>query len=671
MSLNAHSPTVVGTEWFPTRQRGLRVSSTQRQAAVLTPGATATDDIAVYLRGVSGSPVLTCEIIKVSDITAASAVTTTDTFRPSADLNVSNAEHAGGGTSAPFYVDVDESSLSLVDYMANNAATTSTWIFNVASGGFSTGRRVLGVTIHMVVQCGSSASPLVITPTYQAPGGAAHTLPAQFVPFSSGVTTISATWDTNPATGAPWTVADVTALASTGGVGFVSIAPTAALGIQLYQAWVTVDWVTETRLATGTATVTADGWTTFSMATPTGTDTWTPTAATSYAVILSTPTVNAQCSWAALDSGTAHPDIASASVTVTGGYPSALGETDTAAPAVVGVNTSGVAIWGQPERLLSEEAVYTGRVLQQEVTLPDTASRGWVKFVARQQSVNTTAALTVRLKRRSDGVQVGGDMTVNPFDVRDEPRLLQIVSKAAASGAAGTAVQHYLEFTSTATSGDGWLLATVSSTDPTATEKLSTDSRGIESDVGTWSATTANTAITSSPTVAHTGTKSLSLQYTTAGNADIEAATATGASGFAVIPGLSYIASGWTRHITTSRTHQLSLSFYTSGGVLISTTVVATQTSTTSFAQMSGSMAAPATAAFAALRWKVVGAAQSPEVHYGDDFSVTEYGPYAGLSGGGNTDTATIDGVETPGTDIPILVGTTRTSPADQTVVSA
>jgi hypothetical protein len=386
-------------------------------------------------------------------------------------------------------------------------------------------------------------------------------------------------------------------------------------------------------------------------------------------VILST-SGDGSASWRGLDSGSAHPDgNYSALVSLSSdGYPSSLGDTDTVAVGIVGVDTTGRAVWGQPYVTIGEEAVYTGRTIQQEVTLPDTASRGSLRFVARQQSTSTSASLLAKLKRRSDGTQIGGTVTVTPFDVRDEPLLPQEIWLPGASGAAGTAAQHYVEWTCTGASGSGWLLTTLDVSGDADVQALTTNQQGLETNTAGWSAGT-NATITRSTTVAQAGSASLRLE-SSSGTGQREAEADGGAKTAIVVTGGLVTASAYYRSAVNTRTARLGIRFYTSGSALISTTYGSDiTTSTGAWTAVSAPAACPSNAAYVTLVMQLDGVvAGGGEFHYGDTFSMTQGNTYQGLTFGGGTDIATIAAVDNASVDVPVVVGTTRTAPAGQGV---
>lgn len=102
------------------------------------------------------------------------------------------------------------------------------------------------------------------------------------------------------------------------------------------------------------------------------------------------------------------------------------------------------------------------------------------------------------------------------------------------------------------------------------------------------------------------------------------AITTTGASGVPVVVGREYMAVADALTAVTSRTVGIGIRWYTSGGVLISSTTGSTaKDNTSTWVQLTCPAIAPATAAFASVYVEVVGASAA-EVHYFDRIGLME-----------------------------------------------
>lgn len=111
--------------------------------------------------------------------------------------------------------------------------------------------------------------------------------------------------------------------------------------------------------------------------------------------------------------------------------------------------------------------VDTGNTIKSEITAPANVTYASARFVVAAQVDPPGAALLVKLKRTSDNVQFGSTLTVNPTDLsqlvpsggslasRTTP---QVFSGSIGSAALVAGTQYYLEFSSTAAAGSGWLV---------------------------------------------------------------------------------------------------------------------------------------------------------------------------------------------------------------------
>lgn len=154
---------------------------------------------------------------------------------------------------------------------------------------------------------------------------------------------------------------------------------------------------------------------------------------------------------------------------------------------------------------------------------------------------------------------------------------------------------------------------------------LTGDSSTFEGSTANWT-TPTNCTVARSAAAFHTGTHSMSMTSIASGEMDAASATAGSIStqGIPVTPGVSYYAGGWFLAAASPQTVKIGLAFYTSGGSVIgSTSYGSTATdSTTTWTNVSGLIAAPATAAYARGVATVATTAGASEVHYVDDVVV-------------------------------------------------
>src|SRR6266498_4243152 len=151
---------------------------------------------------------------------------------------------------------------------------------------------------------------------------------------------------------------------------------------------------------------------------------------------------------------------------------------------------------------------------------------------------------------------------------------------------------------------------------------LTGDNTGFEATAGTWTgATNSNTA--RSTAQARAGTGSLAVTSIAAGNMDAAHCTAGNilTQGLTCASGDSINCRAYFRSAVSARNCQVGATFYTSGGVLISTLMVAggATDSTTGWTFVQGQVTAPATTARARLVVRVNSTGAANEVHYVDD----------------------------------------------------
>ena len=155
----------------------------------------------------------------------------------------------------------------------------------------------------------------------------------------------------------------------------------------------------------------------------------------------------------------------------------------------------------------------------------------------------------------------------------------------------------------------------------TATNALTGQNAGFEGGLGNWVAVTNNTS-TDTSAQAHSGSDSMSMSLTASG--DMTSASCASGSiatqGFAVAPGNQVSVQAWVRTAVSARTCSVGVDWYTSGGSFVSTSYgTGVADSSSAWTLISGTVVAPATAAFGRVNVKVASTAAGSEVHYVDD----------------------------------------------------
>jgi len=112
---------------------------------------------------------------------------------------------------------------------------------------------------------------------------------------------------------------------------------------------------------------------------------------------------------------------------------------------------------GQPYAGLVYSSVDSFNTVQQQLTMPGAVTiYRLVRFLVSGHVGTPGAPLLVKLKKQSDNSQVGGTATINPADLTGTATDARILTVNMSATATPTAVQHYLEFSSTAALGQGW-----------------------------------------------------------------------------------------------------------------------------------------------------------------------------------------------------------------------
>jgi RHS repeat-associated protein len=148
---------------------------------------------------------------------------------------------------------------------------------------------------------------------------------------------------------------------------------------------------------------------------------------------------------------------------------------------------------------------------------------------------------------------------------------------------------------------------------------LSADDSGLEAGMGGWGCT-LNCSAARTSAAAQDGAWSVAMTASAAARMDV--ATATGAGGVPVVAGATYSAMASMRAATTARSVTAYIYWFNSSGANVSNNTLSSATDSTSgWTRVSGTVVAPAGAAFAQVVPSVPAPA-SGEVHYVDDIGL-------------------------------------------------
>lgn len=292
----------------------------------------------------------------------------------------------------------------------------------------------------------------------------------------------------NPDLNRPWTITDIQDFDGTDALGAnnAHIPSQPGVSIKCFEAQVTS--CVETRVATGSFVPSVAGWQTVSLLTPTGGAFAITSGTTYYYVLRSLQTTNQQFNLATLRVDPTSPvtcgfgehlvllsDSQAGTVVDTVDEEEATGTQavtlETRRPlrhAIVPRPSLGNAVDAQPYSLLTAEAVETGSTMIQEITSPGVRSYSLLKVVVAQQHEDiTSGSLLVKIKRRSDNVQIGSTVTITNADIIAPPTRARVLQTTLSTPASLTAQQYYVEFSSTASPGTGWYVYSLSDEDTT------------------------------------------------------------------------------------------------------------------------------------------------------------------------------------------------------------
>lgn len=355
-------------------------------------------------------------------------------------------------------------------YTPTKAAATYAFRVNTASLVL-TGKRILGLWLS-VGTIASSAAAAGATVTIGLNIGGTDYPGGTFVatyPSSQE----AAVWYANPATGLPWTIADIQAFDAAGAYFYITNV-VSGKEVIVYEAGVDIRTVTENRLAMGKLDdrsngLSAGAWNAVTMQTPTG-GTWTKDATGRHLYTLRRVTGSNGSLVVPLMSGEAvafaqgwRPE---AYYDALYGHISFMRDANTDVFGLIQRKAGPVnSVDSIPYAEQVEAVVYVGQNAEQEFSGAGVLSYGQVRFLAKPNGV-LAAPLYVKVRRRSDNTQFGDTLSFDPADVAILPdqgggwKLLDGSMTNAAVLAAAT--QYYLEFSTNATGSgtDYWSVLT-------------------------------------------------------------------------------------------------------------------------------------------------------------------------------------------------------------------
>lgn len=472
MEWNPSKTATLGLEWFPTAQ-----GSTALDAAAKIAGTsfdqTASVAIPTILVPNVGLPirggVFGVEVYDNENAVSDSPVITT--IAPGVDVSRTGWVTQSGGTTNLF-AGIDDGAYPTVntaDYVSVSG-TSGTYVGRFTTATL-TGKRILAVRMRVYVFVGPTG---VFIPSLRI-GGVDYNTGVPVGPRNAGWVTI--TWNYNPATRLPWTIADITALNTTNGFSLSGQTQAGVWSsVVVYNIALEVINQTETRIAVGSlddsggalvaGSSSSPAWNSAAMLTPTG-GAWTKDGSGRHLYTVRRMSTVGAMNVPYLESYNP-PSTGRAwgmSVDPTYGHVTSMGS---ALPRIypfvqrVAGPTDHTDSMPYTQQLIA--TVSTGRNAVTE--FPGTAANyGVLRFLV-QCPAGASAGLDIKIKRTSDNVQFGTTYTLTTAAISAIPDLgggWRLVQVQLASAATLTAVSHYVEFSSATVAGQPWWLSVPSS----------------------------------------------------------------------------------------------------------------------------------------------------------------------------------------------------------------
>lgn len=258
---NPSSPTVLGHEWRPSKQRNVVLSSTTQAVAMrIRPGAVTPADLDPYLKAISGTPGLAVELVSTLNPT----LDAVSTIFPGSDTDASKSSWVDEAAGTSAYTDVNKKTIAS-SYLVNNTQALAELSFRGATA-VAAGKRVVSLQGNVHIAYPSVASPGQEFFFYISAAAQAQFAPVENIVniadtvYGLGGGSTSPVKDPtvyssphvwlNPSTGIPWTLTDVNTITNgTDRFGIRKRASTFTGEHRVHGLWLTVTTCTENRLA--------------------------------------------------------------------------------------------------------------------------------------------------------------------------------------------------------------------------------------------------------------------------------------------------------------------------------------------------------------------------------------------------------------------------------------
>ena len=449
---NPNAPELLGPEWMPVvSAAGVLGSDAACFAQTLNSTAAETiNTVVVSIPTIATAGRYILEVYEAGQEIAGAV--TTSTYRPNEDSAVFNVENQAAAV-VNLYQSVDEAVLDTADYVENTNSTIfgNTWTYKLDTAAWAAARRVTAMRWVSVGRQVAGQHEWEFAIRKQT-AGFLRVLRTAYASAAGQFTATAHLGEMNPFTGAPWLEAEIESFDSTVAADRLSLrfglaAPVDAASVaRLYQTYLEIDWVAENRVAYGVADVAAGlSVGSFTLQTPAGVDNWAKANGQAYTFVLRRiPQVGnpddpqagplgtsvGNVSWAYMDDqgGGLPTAMLAASYAPTldpGGYITTLGAALTRGFGIYMV-TTGLAAGADGIYGTFGSTWVTSPPSSFTQTFTPGANHTYEAVVLvvswGDAAVPPTSALTARIRRTSDAVQLGGDgtFTVAEFAAADK-----------------------------------------------------------------------------------------------------------------------------------------------------------------------------------------------------------------------------------------------------------
>lgn len=482
MSFNPNATQTLGLEWpVSTTALNFLDAASKGQIERFTSSTTETiDKIECYFNNIGEAGRWAAEVYLQDAVVPLNQHTERSTPRTATGQNTTGTtagfpwQDSTGGAVGPtdFTIDDGDGGWDDTVYVTNAAANEVHGHLGFRGGGVLSsfaGKRILRVDLWARCKQEGGAGIYARAEMENATGNDIPVGPFRAIPFGANFANIRlARLDVSPLTGKPWTAAEATLYfsnTSTRRYGAYLQWTSLPTAIDVSAIWADIVVADENRIALGSLQINQnDGWKAFVLEKPDGTDNWAKLSATDYDILLRRVGDTGNLAWPYLSSPDQFcPHVGHRTITATlnGAYGTgaSLGDELRRAHPIRFVTTAPAdSTDSQPYAVFDALHVATGFTAQSRFNGAATAGYGFIKAVLRPAigAPPDLADMTVKVKRVSDNVQLGGTYTLTKEAVDqldDIGNGWKLARFQISTATLATSTSYYIEFASTAGGG--------------------------------------------------------------------------------------------------------------------------------------------------------------------------------------------------------------------------